>query len=92
MITYTTPYLVYHEGEWINFFILEYLIANAEIVWNKNRGYVTGVYDDEFDFATEEDPFITETIDYVIANGDNTTPDTRSTRPIPERFKRIFWH
>ena len=87
MIANIIPYLVYHEGEWINcFFVPDNIIANAGNVWDKNRGCVTGAYADEFDFSIEAEPLITEAIEYVTANKDNTKPNTKYVRPIPENL------
>lgn len=60
-------------------------------VWDEDQGYVTRAYDNEFDFDTEEDPSITEAIEYVTVNGDNTMPYTQSTWPVSENLQRILF-
>ena len=52
---------------------------------------VSLAYMKKIDFATEEDPLITEAIEYVTTNWDNTMLDTKSTWPIPEHLKRSLF-
>ena len=73
MITNLIPYLIHHEGECItSFFSPDDLTKNAGNILDVERGCVYGAYDEEFDFATEEDTMITAAIAHMMANNQNT--------------------
>ena len=66
MIGNFIPYLIYHEGKWIEtLFSAESLMANSGNKWDENRGYIKWAYDNEFDYTAEDDPIISAIIEYM---------------------------
>ena len=73
MINNFIPFLSHHHGNWItSLYSVEAIAAISENTWDANKECVISAYNNQFEYAAEEDPALTSTILLYQDNSVNT--------------------
>ena len=88
------PYIKVYYGKWAtSLFSAEFIAASSGNTWDEERDCIIGTYDDEFDFAAEDDPNLTAIILVFQTNKEKKNIDSNGpidtiVQPLPANLQR----